>query len=55
MEGISREIRLVARPQGFPGEDLFEVGETRIPIQQTGRCLTQERVLLRSTRTCGRA
>jgi hypothetical protein len=39
MEGISREIRLVARPQGFPGEDLFEVGETRIPDPADGQVL----------------
>jgi NADPH-dependent curcumin reductase CurA len=37
MEGISREIRLVARPQGFPGEDLFEVAETPIPDPGEGQ------------------
>jgi hypothetical protein len=39
MEGVSREIRLVARPQGFPAEDLFEVGETRIPDPSEGQVL----------------
>jgi len=39
MEGIAREIRLVARPQGFPGEDLFEVAETAIPAPAEGQVL----------------
>ncbi|HYI75809.1 MAG TPA: NADP-dependent oxidoreductase [Gaiellaceae bacterium] len=39
MEGSSREIRLVARPQGFPGEDLFEVAETPIPDPADGQVL----------------
>jgi hypothetical protein len=39
MEGVSREIRLVARPQGFPGEDLFEVAESRIPDPSEGQVL----------------
>jgi hypothetical protein len=39
MEGVSREIRLVARPQGFPGEDLFEVAETPIPDPADGQLL----------------
>ena len=39
MEGSSREIRLVARPQGFPGEDLFEVAETPIPDPAEGQVL----------------
>ena len=39
MEGVSREIRLVARPQGFPGEDLFEVAETPIPEPAAGQLL----------------
>jgi NADPH:quinone reductase len=34
MEGVSREIRLVARPRGFPNEDLFEIAET--PIRDPG-------------------
>jgi NADPH-dependent curcumin reductase CurA len=34
MEGVSREIRLVARPRGFPGEDLFEIAEE--PIRDPG-------------------
>ena len=39
MEGVGREIRLVARPQGFPGEDLFEVTETPIPAPAEGQVL----------------
>ncbi len=41
MEGISREIRLVARPAGFPGEDLFEVAETPIPDPGEGQLLVR--------------
>jgi hypothetical protein len=37
--GVAREIRLVARPQGFPGEDLFEVAETSIPTPAEGQVL----------------
>ncbi|HEU5490573.1 MAG TPA: NADP-dependent oxidoreductase [Gaiellaceae bacterium] len=39
MEGISREIRLVARPRGFPDEELFEVAETPIPDPAEGQIL----------------
>jgi NADPH-dependent curcumin reductase CurA len=39
MEGVGREIRLVARPQGFVGEDLFEVAETPIPDPADGQIL----------------
>ena len=39
MEGVAREIRLVARPQGFPGEDLFEIAETAIPEPADGQLL----------------
>jgi NADPH-dependent curcumin reductase CurA len=39
VEGVSREIRLVARPAGFPGEDLFEVAETPIPDPRDGQLL----------------
>jgi NADPH-dependent curcumin reductase CurA len=39
MEGISREIRLVARPRGFPEEELFEVAETAIPDPAEGQVL----------------
>jgi NADPH-dependent curcumin reductase CurA len=41
MEGVSREIRLVARPQGFPGEDLFELAETQIPDPGEGQLLVR--------------
>jgi NADPH-dependent curcumin reductase CurA len=36
---MSREIRLVARPQGFPDEDLFEVAEAPIPDPSEGQVL----------------
>jgi len=39
MEGVSREIRLVARPQGFPDEELFEVAEAPIPDPAEGQVL----------------
>ncbi len=39
MEGVSREIRLVGHPTGFPGEDLFEVAETPIPDPAPGQLL----------------
>jgi NADPH-dependent curcumin reductase CurA len=39
MEGVAREVRLVARPQGFPGEELFEVAETQIPDPSDGQVL----------------
>jgi NADPH-dependent curcumin reductase CurA len=39
MEGVSREIRLVARPKGFPDEDLFEVAEAPIPDPADGQIL----------------
>ena len=41
MEGVSREIRLVARPRGFPDEDLFEVAETSIPDPGDGQVLVR--------------
>jgi NADPH-dependent curcumin reductase CurA len=41
VEGVSREIRLVARPAGFPGEDLFEVAETAIPDPGEGQLLVR--------------
>jgi NADPH-dependent curcumin reductase CurA len=39
MDGISREIRLVSRPQGFPDEELFEIAETAIPDPGEGQLL----------------
>ena len=39
MEGVSREIRLVARPTGFPDEELFEVAESPIPDPSEGQVL----------------
>jgi hypothetical protein len=41
MEGVAREIRLVARPQGFPGENLFELAETPIPDPAEGQLLVR--------------
>jgi len=41
MNGVSREIRLVARPAGFPGEDLFEVAATPIPDPADGQLLVR--------------
>jgi hypothetical protein len=41
MERVSREIRLVARPRGFPGEDLFEIAETPIPEPGAGQLLVR--------------
>jgi len=38
---VSREIRLVARPKGFPGEDLFELAETPIPEPGEGQLLVR--------------
>jgi NADPH-dependent curcumin reductase CurA len=45
MEGVAREIRLVARPQGFPGEELFEVAETAIPDPSEGQVLIRNAFL----------
>jgi len=39
MEGVGREIRLVARPRGFPGEELFEIAESPIPEPADGQVL----------------
>jgi len=39
MEGVSREIRLVSRPSGLPGEDLFEIAESPIPDPADGQVL----------------
>ena len=39
MEGSSREIRLVSRPTGFPGENLFEVAEVEISEPADGQIL----------------
>jgi NADPH-dependent curcumin reductase CurA len=41
MEGVSREIRLVARPQGLPGEDLFEIAEIPIPEPAEGQLVVR--------------
>ena len=45
MDGVSREIRLVARPQGFPDEELFEVAETAIPDPAEGQVLIRNAYL----------
>ncbi|MDQ3379900.1 MAG: NADP-dependent oxidoreductase [Actinomycetota bacterium] len=41
MEGMNREVRLVARPRGFPDEDLFELAETPIPDPGEGQLLVR--------------
>ena len=41
MEGVSREIRLVARPQGVPDENLFELAEAAIPDPGEGQLLVR--------------
>ena len=45
MEGVAREIRLVARPRGFPGEELFEIAETEIPEPAEGQLLIRNAYL----------
>jgi hypothetical protein len=45
MDGVSREIRLVARPQGIPDEELFEVAETSIPDPADGQVLIRNAYL----------
>jgi NADPH-dependent curcumin reductase CurA len=45
MERVSREIRLIARPQGFPDEDLFEVAETTVPDPADGQLLIRNAYL----------
>jgi hypothetical protein len=45
MPVTSREIRLVARPQGLPDEELFELVETEVPDPAEDRCSS-------GTRTC---
>ncbi len=39
MEGVGREIRLVARPRGFPDEELFEIAESPILEPSDGQVL----------------
>ncbi|HEX2427325.1 MAG TPA: NADP-dependent oxidoreductase [Gaiellaceae bacterium] len=39
MGGVAREVRLVARPQGFPTEDLFEIAEAPVPDPAEGQVL----------------
>jgi NADPH-dependent curcumin reductase CurA len=41
MEAVAREIRLVARPKGFPDEELFELAETPIPEPAEGQLLVR--------------
>jgi NADPH-dependent curcumin reductase CurA len=45
MDGVGREVRLVARPHGFPDEDLFEVAETPIPAPAEGQVLIRNAYL----------
>jgi NADPH-dependent curcumin reductase CurA len=39
MGDVAREVRLVARPQGFPTEDLFEIAEAPVPDPGEGQVL----------------
>jgi NADPH-dependent curcumin reductase CurA len=39
MGGVAREVRLVARPQGFPTEGLFEIAEAPVPDPAEGQVL----------------
>ena len=41
----SREIRLAARPQGVPDEDLFELAETEVPDPADGQVLIRNAFL----------
>ncbi len=41
MDGVSREIRLAARPQGLPDESTFELAETPIPEPGDGEVLVR--------------
>ncbi|HSI98712.1 MAG TPA: NADP-dependent oxidoreductase [Gaiellaceae bacterium] len=41
MEAVSREIRLVGRPQGIPDEDLFELVETAVPVPAVGQLVVR--------------
>jgi NADPH-dependent curcumin reductase CurA len=45
VEGVSREIRLVARPAGSLDEDLFEIAETAIPEPGEGQLLIRNTYL----------
>ncbi len=45
MERVSREVRLVARPAGVAGEDLFEVVETPVPEPADGQLLVRNAYL----------
>jgi hypothetical protein len=45
MEGRSREIRLVARPDGIPDESLFELAEAPIPDPGDGQLLVRNAYL----------
>jgi NADPH-dependent curcumin reductase CurA len=41
VDGVSREVRLLARPRGAPSEQLFEVVETAIPEPAEGEVLVR--------------
>jgi NADPH-dependent curcumin reductase CurA len=45
MDGVGREVRLVARPRGLPDEELFEVAETPIPEPADGQLLIRNAYL----------
>jgi NADPH-dependent curcumin reductase CurA len=42
---VNREVQLVARPQGLPAEDLFEIVETPVPAPAEGQILIRNSYL----------
>lgn len=45
MAVVGREVRLVARPHGLPGEDVFEVAEVTVPSPGEGEILIRNAFL----------
>ena len=45
MAVVGREVRLVARPHGLPGEDVFEVAEVTVPSPGEGEVLIRNAFL----------
>jgi NADPH-dependent curcumin reductase CurA len=45
MNELNREVQLVARPQGLPAEDLFEIVETPVPAPAEGQILIRNAYL----------
>lgn len=38
---VNREVRLAARPNGFPEESDFELAETPVPVPDEGEVLVR--------------